>query len=275
MSKPLFVIFGTHGRCGTKWLADCLQPAVHMSPRGEIWQPHQIERARQLGSPHPFEEPIPYLRWWCKRQGPECRGAKAFPYFFPPGSDEQLALGVDRVIFVYRRNLTEQMVSLAVASKAGWSKHRQHDPDEPFAVDIDLAIANAEQSVKQWRRCVEVCEAHRRKYCVVSYEDLTQPIRILQAVPDDQLPLAEAPTDATVLSVSSCELEVTSEADSLRAFVGLPPLPADFSSRFEVQRSPERYRRLISNYDEIQERMGERYGRLFGPPGSFNQVEGL
>lgn len=233
--KPLFVIFGTHGRAGTKWLADCLQPAVHMSPQGEIWQPHQIKYAMSQGSPDPWVGCVQYLRWWCEKRGPECRGAKAFPSLLPNPWDERLVTGVDRVIFVYRRNLTEQMVSLAVASKAGWSKHRQRDPDEPFVVDVNLAIANAEQAVKAWRRCVEAVPS-----CyVVAYEDLGASVQ------------------------------------AIRGYVDLPPLPPDFDSRFEVQRSPERYRRLIANYDEINERMGERYGVLFGAPGTLDQVEGL
>lgn len=250
-----YIILPMHGRCGSNLLAANLEPLFRHSDL-EMWKPHLIRKARGLGvMEDPLEDPAGYLRSYCERTG--LGGGKLFPSDIAmlrsgkwgPDGDwgdgtfdvcKRAVLGVDGVIFMYRRNLTEQFVSLQVASRDGnWAPAKPIAACEPFAIDIDRAIDEIEKSMCLFKKCIGLAEVALRsvgqQYLLVSYEGM-------MAMPDTTIARA-------------------------RELVGLP-YRQGFLKPFVQKRSEQLYRQIIINYDEVNDRMGPRYGVLFGDPGT-------
>lgn len=222
-----FAIYGLHGRVGSCWLAELLSPACLLEPR-EIWQPSQRSRALRMGvTADPYASPAWYLRQFCDARG--VSGARSFPHYLPAPSDTKLVQGLDKVIFLYRRNVTEQMVSLEVAKQCGWMKRTEREPQSKILVSVDQMIETFEEACWRWSEAIR----HAREMRIVAYEDIAD------------------------------------RASELREFVGLDPeLPTVKLSR--VQRGEDRYRSILANYDEVNEKMGRDYGTLFGAPGEID-----
>ena len=222
-----FVIYSLHGRCGSQWLAKLLHPACLDHP-AEIWQPQMVKRARKLGvMADPWTQPKKYLREFCSRFG--VRGARTMPHWMPPPTDRMLLAGVGTVVALYRRNVTEQMVSLKVAKRCGWRAKTQRDPKRPLTLIVPEMVTEYERARDRW--CDAVSTVSPERLVVVAYEDIPP------ALP------------------------------RLRNSLGIAGSTPAIEPRGK-QRDVERYRRIIANYDEINRRMGERFGVLFGEAGS-------
>lgn len=250
-----YLLFPMHGRCGSNLVAANLEPLFQQDEL-EIWKPHLVRRAKDRGvTADPVEDPAGYLSECCNAAG--TGGAKLFPSdiamlrsgVWGPGGDwgegtietcKRAVLGADGVIFIYRRNLTEQFVSLQVACHDGhWSPRKPVEACEPFAVDIDRAIDEIEKALRVWSACADAMfvDDALDKQRIVSYEDLLRP---------------------------GPDLDSFNRA---RRLVKLP-LVSSFRSPFIQKRSEQLYRKILTNYDEVNERMGPRYGVLFGAPGT-------
>ena len=233
-----FLLFPMHGRCGSNLVAANLEPLFRQSDL-ELWKPRLIRRARSWGvNADPITDPVGYLRGYCERGN--LVGGKLFPSDVVRlrGGDwgdgdvavcrEALA-GCDGAIFMYRENLTEQFVSLQVACRDGhWAPQRTVSACEPFAVDIDAAIAEIECAIGLFVKCLDAAP----RSLVLRYEQLD-----------------------------------TASINKARKFVGLEPVD-EMSSPFVKKRSEQLYRQVLTNYDEVNERMGARYGVLFGEAGT-------
>lgn len=231
---PFFAIYGLHGRVGSCWLAELLNPACLLDPQ-EIWQSHQRGKAAGLGvTADPYEQPAEYLRQFCAARG--VTGARTFPLYMPPPSDERLVTGLDRVVFLYRRNITEQMVSFQIAKHCGWRAVTQRRPSRQLELNVRTMVKDFETAHHSWRKAVKLVSDERR--VILAYEDIAQ--RVVE----------------------------------VRRFLGIEgPVPKARECR--QQRSPERYRRIVVNLNEVNERMGERYGVLFGKAGIVDPAHGF
>jgi len=233
-----FLLFPMHGRCGSNLVASNLEPLFRQSDL-ELWKPHLIKRAKSLGvDADPITDPVGYLRGYCEHG--KLGGGKLFPSDVVRlrrsnwGSGDvavcrKALAGCDGAIFMYRDNLTEQFVSLQLANRDGnWAPQKPITDGEPFAVDIDAAIRDIEASLGLFVKCLDAAP----KAIMLRYELL--------------------------------DIHAINRA---RRLVGLEPLN-EMRSPFVVKRSEQLYRKVIINYDEVNERMGARYGVLFGPAGT-------
>ena len=105
--------------------------------------------------------------------------------------------------------------------------------EKPAILDVDSLIARAEVNVSEYFKWLSEAEKHFRLK-EIWYEDL----------------------DSDILSV----------ANDVRFFIGLPQKEI-INHGMSKERSEDRYRKHISNYDEIVNRMGDTYGVPFGHHG--------
>jgi hypothetical protein len=102
--------------------------------------------------------------------------------------------------------------------------------EKPARLDVDSLIARAEVNVSEYFKWLLEAKKHFRVK-EIWYEDL----------------------DGNILNV----------ANNVRSFIGLPQKEV-ITHGMRKERSEDRYRKQISNYDEIVRRMGDVYGVPFG-----------
>ena len=148
---------------------------------------------------------------------------------------EEISANTDyKKIFLYRRNITERLLSGLIAHRTkSWAipnDQRQYNLPEPLHIDVSKMEKDCHS------RFTTICKlmtALKGEYIILCYEDLV----------DDQ---------------NQLNLDAFNKA---RQFVGLPKLDS-FVPPIKKQTSREYYERNIENLSEIDEVIGPTYGKV-------------
>jgi LPS sulfotransferase NodH len=137
---------------------------------------------------------------------------------------------IKRAVFLRRKNLTEQTISYALAEKFGFNQIEKKE--HPVRLNIRQLQSTADRWVKSYYRWWEYVRA-RCETMALWYEEINDH-------PEEKI-------------------------EEVRSFLCLPNTKPH---GLQVMRSPERYERIIVNYEEIVRKMGPVYGVPFGDPGT-------
>lgn len=220
-------------RTGSTLLTKCLDPYC----AGEIWtHPSHIKWSDKASREKPYEFMEQRVAQYIKDQ--EIFGAKLqtiqmeemLP--FPDGYD-RLFSEVESVVFLRRKNLTEQALSDTIMRR--FKKPIGKGTEEgPLSIDIEDLKCKAENWVIWYQRWSEYVQT-KCNFMGMWYEEL--------------------------------DADVVGSANKVRQFLGLPEEDAPEHGMKKL-RSPEQYEEIISNYDQIIKEMGTIYGVPFGDPGT-------
>ena len=221
-------------RTGSTLLTKCLKPFC----AGEIWtHPKNANRTFEETRRNPdqffrsFTTHIlpPNMNWY---------GAKLHTVQLEemlPFEDgySKLFSGIESAVFLRRKNLTEQAISDTVMRRF----------KKPIGKGLEIGplvfdVSNLKTKAENWVSWYQRWSVYAQSKCKV-------------------MPLWYEELDADVVGV----------VNKVRQFLGLPRKNT-LNHGMKKQRSPDTYKKIITNYNQIVEEMGKVYGVPFGKPGN-------
>lgn len=191
--------------------------------QNEIWH-HTNVQGRGWSLEQSLKKPLCYFRKW------NCDGAKLFYHCLNRMENaEGFLTSMNHLIFLRRKNLTEQAVSLKVAEKFGY---HSTDVKKGYKISIDISELKkfADKRVMLYEKW-----SGKGNGISIWYEDL------------------DANYQQTVTKINKF----------LDRKKGVP------SPKLKKLRSPARYNKIVANYDKIVQEMGDVYGVPFGKPATL------
>lgn len=220
-------------RTGSTLLMESLKPhCLH-----EIFQHVEYTRINKQLAAQRNQKPIEYLNFHLSRGNQNIIGAKImFPQLAREGLSKIISNDDYKVILVYRKNLTDMYLSYKWAHMtkqwAVFKDNQRNMPKSQVSIDIDDLISLSEKTIDN-----------------IQYVKDTVPSERLEIVRYNQL-------------INEDNLINIDTINRARKFLGLPIL-SNWIPNMLKQANPERYKKWLSNYDEVVERVGETYGIPF------------